>query len=93
MKADFSYTDESGITTRLSFSADHSALTQQFGASECESSASDLAESFEQSLQEIPKVLLQAHCLLLLSLSSASCDLLKTEIEEVVPGQAKEERK
>lgn len=93
MKAAMSYTDVSGVTTCLSFSADHAALAQHFGGSECESSASDLVESFETHLKEIPQVLLQAHYSLLLSLSSASCEILKGGMEDsIIQNNASEEQ-
>jgi len=82
MKSTMSYTDDSGITTSLSFSADHDALKRLFGDRECESSVSDLAESFESCLKGIPKELLRVRRSLLRGLFSSSCEILKKKALE-----------
>lgn len=93
MKASLSYTDSFGVTTRLAFLADHVALTEQAGGSESGFSASELAESFESCLQEMPKELLQAHLALSLSLVAASYDLPQSKGSDILPERAKDERK
>jgi len=83
MKATMSITDANDLTVELSVSLPASSLSQIFADGEFETSTSNHAASFLDSLLEMPKALLQAHETVSRNLLASSCDSLNKKVTEL----------
>lgn len=93
MKYTSSYTDNSGITTSISVSAEASDLSRHLEDGSLDQKVSDLAASFETSLSGMPAVHLQAHRAIARNLLTASCELHERRVAELETELARERSK